>query len=76
MTAPNDKKDSPIWFLYIYGGFAVVGILIYLGKSGKMPGGFSLLLAMIVSIAWLCVVIYHFFKKRPKKEPPVNPPQK
>jgi hypothetical protein len=76
MTEPNDKKDSPIWFLYIYGGFAIVGTLIYLGQSGRMPGGFSLLLAMIVSIAWLCVVIYHFFKKRPKKETPINPSQK
>ena len=76
MTEPNNKKDSPIWFLYIYGGFAVIGTLIYLGKTGKLLPGLTLLLAMLLSIGWLCLITYHFFKKRPKKQPPINPSQK
>lgn len=72
MVTPDDKKDSPIWFLYIYGGFAVVGSLIYFGQKGTIPGG--LYPAMVISMAWLLLVIYHFFKKRPKKtKPPTQP---
>ncbi|MGH7739134.1 MAG: hypothetical protein ACREL1_03205 [bacterium] len=75
MIEPNDKRDSAIWFFYIYGGFVLVAFLVYLGKSGKLPEKLSLILAMIFSIAWLCLVIYHFFKKRPKKTlPPSGPP--
>ncbi len=76
MTQPDNPKDSPIWFLYIYGGFAVIGTLIYLGKTGKVLPGLTLLLAMVFSIGWLCLLFYHFFKKRPKKPHPIDPPQK
>lgn len=77
MMDPTDKKDSPIWFLYIYGGFVFVAFLVYLGKSGKLPEALSLIMAMIFSIAWLCLVFYHFFKKRPKKtQPPSDPPSR
>jgi hypothetical protein len=76
MTQPDNQKDSPIWFLYIYGGFAVIGSLIYLGKTGKILPGLTLLLAMLLSIGWLCLLFYHFFKKRPKKPHQIDPPQK
>ena len=72
MMKPANQQDSPIWFLYIYGGFAVVGSLIYFGQKGAIPGG--LYPAMVVSVVWICLFIYHFFKKRPKKtKPPTQP---
>ncbi|HVM32188.1 MAG TPA: hypothetical protein VMU88_03575 [bacterium] len=67
--AQEPQKDSPLWFLYIYGGFALVALLVYLGKTGKAPATFTLALAMLLSVAWMGLFIYHFFKKRPKKTP-------
>ena len=70
MDQPENKKDSPLWFLYIYGGFGTVIGLFYLGEHGKVPGGPYPSVAL--SIFWLIMVSLHFFKKRPKKQPPAS----
>jgi hypothetical protein len=67
MIKPNEKEESPVWLLIVYGGFISTGVLIYLGKTGRISMGLAVILAAIIYVPWILYLLVTFWKnKKPK----------